>query len=172
LDLSHSFGITVLQIAFDSSTERLLHAILALSDTSMRVRQDRGYSDAAIQLDPHFYSHSFQAVHYEDTTASYSDSLVNAAVDETEAMLLRLFEKLGKLVADVARAWAMDRDQYEQDGRSNCYEYRQLRSLVDRAYGLGMDSAIYWMVLRMGMCFTSSIKSLRVNLKAQTWECP
>ncbi|CBF83676.1 hypothetical protein AN2956.2 [Aspergillus nidulans FGSC A4] len=151
LDLSHSFGITVLQIAFDSSTERLLHAILALSDTSMRVRQDRGYSDAAIQLDPHFYSHSFQAVHYEDTTASYSDSLVNAAVDETEAMLLRLFEKLGKLVADVARAWAMDRDQYEQDGRSNCYEYRQLRSLVDRAYGLGMDSAIYWMVLRMDL---------------------
>ncbi|KAL4813987.1 hypothetical protein BDW67DRAFT_177497 [Aspergillus spinulosporus] len=153
LDLSHSFGITALQIAFGSSSERLLHAILALSDTYLRVRQSRGYSDAAIQLDSHFYSHAFQAVHYEDTAASYPDCLVNAAVDEnsTEAMLLRLFEKLGKLVADVARAWAMDRDQYEQDGRSHGHEYRPLRLLADRAYGLGMDSAIYWMFLRMDL---------------------
>ncbi|KAL4765585.1 uncharacterized protein BDW70DRAFT_168810 [Aspergillus foveolatus] len=151
LDLGHSFGITALQIAFGSPTERLLHAILALSDTCLRVRQDRGYSDAAIQLESHFYSHAFKAVHYEDTAASYSDSLVNAAVDETEAMLLRLFEKLGRLVADVARAWAMNRDQYEQDGGTHSYEYRQLRSLADRAYGLGMDSAIYWMFLRMDL---------------------
>ncbi|KAL4737834.1 hypothetical protein BDV11DRAFT_206479 [Aspergillus similis] len=151
LDLGHSFGITALQIAFGSSSERLLHAILALSDTCLRARQGRGYSDATVQLDSQFYSHAFQAVHYEDTAASYSDPLVNAAVDEsiTEAMLLRLLEELRRLVADVARAWAMDRDQYEQDGRSHGYEYRLLRSLADRAYGLGMDSAMYWMFLRM-----------------------
>ncbi|KAL4755473.1 hypothetical protein BDW72DRAFT_200091 [Aspergillus terricola var. indicus] len=153
LDLSHSFGITALQLAFGSSSERLLHALLALSDTCLRARQGRGYSDAVIQLDSHFYSHAFQAVHYEDTAASYSDSLVNAAIDEnlTKGALLRLLKKLGRLLADVARAWAMDRDQYEQDGRLHGYEYRSLQPLSDRAYGLGMDPAIYWMFLRIDL---------------------
>ncbi|KAL5001219.1 hypothetical protein BDV10DRAFT_192422 [Aspergillus recurvatus] len=153
LDLSHSFGITALQIAFGSSSERLLHALLALPETCLRVQKGRGYSNTAIQLDAHVYTHGFQAVRYEDAAAPYSDSLANADVAEnfTEAVLLRLLEELGRLVADVARAWALGQGEYEQDGHSRDYEYGPLRSLADRAYGLDMDSAIYWMFLRIDL---------------------
>ncbi|KAL6231216.1 hypothetical protein BDW75DRAFT_233784 [Aspergillus navahoensis] len=144
LDLSHCFGITALQIAFGSSFERLLHALLALSETCLRVQKGRGYPNSAIQLDAHVYTHRIQTVRHEDTAAPYSDSLVNPDVAEnfTEAVLLRLLGELGRLVADVGRAWAMDQ---------NDYEYGPLQSLADRAYGLDMDSAIYWMFLRMDL---------------------
>ncbi|KAL4974960.1 hypothetical protein BDW66DRAFT_160863 [Aspergillus desertorum] len=151
--LRHCFGITALQIAFGSSSQRLLHALLALSETCLRVQSGRGYSETAIRLDTHAYTQEFPAVRYEDTAAPYSNSYVNPDVAEnfTEAVLLRLLEELERLVADVATAWATDRDGYEQDGHSHDYEYGPLRSLADRAYGLDMDSAVYWMFLRMDL---------------------
>ncbi|KAL4992054.1 hypothetical protein BDW68DRAFT_184413 [Aspergillus falconensis] len=153
LDLSHCFGITALQIAFGSSSEQLLHALLAFSETCLRIHKGYGYSDTAIQLDARVYTHGFQTDHHEDTAVPYPDSLVNPDVagNFTEAVLLRLLEELGRLVADVSKAWATDRDEYEQDGHSHDYEYGPLRSLADRAYGLDMDSAIYWMFLRMDL---------------------
>ncbi|KAL4870846.1 hypothetical protein BDV12DRAFT_165344, partial [Aspergillus spectabilis] len=119
-DLAHSFGITALQTAINSSSPQLLSALLALSETC---QQDRG-------------SGTRYGVHFEDMVihSNRSDSELH---NFTEAVLLRVFEEARGLVSDVAGAWSQSEDE---DTRSQ---------LVHSAYGPGIEAAVYWMFLRI-----------------------
>ncbi|KAL5332978.1 hypothetical protein BJX70DRAFT_87591 [Aspergillus crustosus] len=81
-DLSHSFGITALQTAVNSSSPQLLSALLALAETCL--------------------SQKARSVQFEDARI-YSDQ--PELQDFTEAVLLRVFTELRSLVSDVAAAW-------------------------------------------------------------------
>lgn len=153
-DLTHSFGITALQLAVNSSSERLLPALLGLSEACLRSQRGRIYSHA---YEP-------QVVHFDDA-AAYSELPsrnldVDVHDDSTESVLLRVFGELRALVSDVAKDWERGRDGYDY----GYPEYRPLQSIVHRAYGMDMDAAVYWMFLRMGMFLDFSFKKLVSNL--------
>lgn len=153
-DLTHSFGITALQIAVNSSSERLLPALLGLSEACLRTQRGRVYSHA----------YGPQVVHFDDTAAYSEPPSTNPDVDvhddSTESVLLRVFEELRGLVSDVTKDWARGRDGYDY----GYPEYRPLQSIVHRAYGMDMDAAVYWMFLRMGMFLDFSFEKLVSNL--------
>ncbi|KAL4926987.1 uncharacterized protein BDV17DRAFT_293102 [Aspergillus undulatus] len=145
-DLSHAFGITALQTAVNSSSARLLPSLLALSEACLRMQRGHGFA--------HAHAHESQAVRFDVTTTLYlqhphAENLelrFNPDTGESlmEVILLRCFERLKGLVSDVAGAWANNADGY-----AHGYDYDMLRPLADGALGLDMDSAIYWMFLRM-----------------------
>lgn len=149
LDLTHKFGITALQIAVNSSSERLLPALMGLSEACLRTQRGRVYS----------HTYGLQAVHFDDSVSgAYSeptsgDRDLDAHENSTKSVLLRVFEELRGLASDVAKAWASGRDGYDYGYN----EYRPLQSLVHRAYGMDMDAAVYWMFLRMGMFLSISL---------------
>lgn len=142
-DLTHSFGITALQIAVNSSSDRLLPALMGLSEACLRTQRSRVYSHA----------YGLQAVHFDDTvSAAYSEPAsgdldLDVHENSTEPVLLRVFEELRSLVSDVPKAWARGKGQYDYGYNG----YMPLQSMVHRAYGMDMDAAVYWMFLRMGM---------------------
>ncbi|KAL4901312.1 hypothetical protein BDW74DRAFT_181883 [Aspergillus multicolor] len=158
-DLSHSFGITALQRAVNSSSGGLLNALLELSGTCLRVQKGSDYHYTDLQVDPHTDTHGFQG------------PLIHE--DFTDVMLLQLFRELRELVRDVAGTWTKDRDGYEQDfgskyGRSRGAEYETLLSLADKAYDLNIDSAIFWMFFRndLGKSLANNTR-LRIPLPTQ-----
>ncbi|KAL4959720.1 Zn(II)2Cys6 transcription factor domain-containing protein [Aspergillus stella-maris] len=141
-DLSHAFGIAALQTAVESSSGRLLPSLLALSEACLRTRREHGYA--------HKNDNEYQTVRFEDKapysghqhSESFSSGLESSIGQSlTEVLLLRCFEELKGLVSDVAGTWA---------GKSNAFHvYEMLRPLIDQVLGLGMESALYWMFLRM-----------------------
>jgi len=133
-----------------SSEERLLPSLLALSEASV-------YSTRSHGIDPG-PGRVFQAVHFDDTrtpllsehsnsqslSQGLSDLDVHLNQNHTETVLLRVLEELREIVSDVPRAWAkVDVD--------DAYSYNPLQSLVHSAYGIGLEAAMYWMFLRIGM---------------------
>ncbi|KAL4918806.1 hypothetical protein BDW62DRAFT_217431 [Aspergillus aurantiobrunneus] len=144
-DLTHTFGIKALQIAVNSPSGRLLPALMALSEACLQVQGGRA----------HTHDPGFQAVYSEDTAGvSYPEPSRDLELDVnegfTESVLLRMFGELRSLVSDVAGAWAKNQNgDGSAGGYDYGYEYRPLQSLVHRAYGLGMESAMYWMFLRL-----------------------
>ncbi|KAL4939476.1 hypothetical protein BDV06DRAFT_214301 [Aspergillus oleicola] len=156
-DLSHSFGIIALQLAVKSSWERLLPSLLTLSEACLRMHRGRDYARDHVQT-----------AHFVDTITPYSghrhsrnlSSTIDLSVGEnlTEVLLLRCFEELKGLVSDVAGTWSRNTDVYFYG-----YGHEWLRPLVDRALGLGMESALYWMFLRMDIG-----KSLANNVPIRT----
>ncbi|KAL2814969.1 hypothetical protein BJX63DRAFT_431073 [Aspergillus granulosus] len=147
-DLTHSFGITALQMAV-ASEERLLPALLALSEASVYAPRSHGVGPGS--------GRGFQAVHFDDTTTPLlsehsnsqsrshgrNDLEMKSDPNHAEIILLRVLEELRELVSDVSRAWA------KADG--GAYGYGTLQSLAHSAYGLGLDPAMYWMFLRMDL---------------------
>ncbi|KAJ0426113.1 hypothetical protein BJY00DRAFT_307616 [Aspergillus carlsbadensis] len=164
-DLTHSFGITALQMAV-SSEDRLLPALLALSEASVYPSRSHGVGPGL--------GRGFQAVHFDDTTTPLlsdyptSTSRTQAhlpGLDEfdlqsnhihTEAALLRVLQDLRELASDVARAWT----KVNVDGADR---YRLLELLTHSAYGIGLEAAMYWMLLRMDLG-----KSLANNVPLRT----
>ncbi|KAL4782038.1 hypothetical protein BJX76DRAFT_369410 [Aspergillus varians] len=146
-DLNHSFGITALQTAVNSPSGQLLPALIALSEACLQVEGDRGWSYAQI--------HGIQAAQFDGELAApysqFSEDL-EASVDMhesfTEAVLLRVFQELRSLVLDIAGAWAKRKDGEEHGSE---YEDRLLRWLAHTAYGIGIESAVYWIFLRMDL---------------------
>ncbi|KAL4949814.1 hypothetical protein BDW69DRAFT_68519 [Aspergillus filifer] len=131
-DLTHAFGITALQTAVKSSSGRLLPSLLTLSEACLRTRRERGFAPP--------YSRHQQS----ESLSSSIESSVGQSL--TEVLLLRCFDELKGLVSDVAGTWGRDLVTHAHE-----YEYEILRPLADRALGLGMESALYWMFLRMGI---------------------
>ncbi|KAL3453608.1 hypothetical protein BJX65DRAFT_302505 [Aspergillus insuetus] len=152
-DLTHSFGITALQMAV-SSEDRLLPALLALSEASVYSSRSHGVGPGP--------GRGFQAVHFDDTTTpllsdhSTTNSLRQAhlpGLDEIdiqsdhihkEMLLLRVLQELRELVSDVAQTWA----KVNADVADS---YRPLEMLAHSAYGIGQEAAMYWMFLRMDL---------------------
>ncbi|KAL2838839.1 hypothetical protein BJX68DRAFT_272382 [Aspergillus pseudodeflectus] len=150
-DLTHSFGITALQMAV-SAEDRLLPALLALSEASV-------YSSRSHGVGPGL-GRGFQAVHFDDTTTPLlSDHIISNSRPHahspgpdgfdihsnhlhTETVLLRVLQDLRELVSDVAQTWA----KANADGADS---YRPLELLAHSAYGIGLEAAMYWMFLRM-----------------------
>ncbi|RDW86673.1 Zn(II)2Cys6 transcription factor domain-containing protein [Aspergillus mulundensis] len=172
-DLSHPFGITALQTAVNSSSGRLLNALLALSETCLRVQKGRNYRHTDVQAESHTFTHELQGAQSEDTVAQHSD-IPDFTESFTIVMLLLLFRELKDLVADVARAWAKGSDGFEHDfesgyGRSRDSDYEPLLSLENKAYELDLDSAIFWMFLRMDLGKSLANNTpLRVHLPTQS----
>ncbi|KAL3457855.1 hypothetical protein BJX64DRAFT_292706 [Aspergillus heterothallicus] len=148
-DLTHTFGITAIQMAV-SSEERLLPALLALSEASVYSCRSHGIGPGP--------GRGFHAVHFDDTTTPLLSEHPNShaqshapVFDEydaqshqihTEVALLRVMQELRDLISDVSHAWA----KVDVEGP---YAYGPLQSLVHSAYGLGLESAMYWMFLRI-----------------------
>lgn len=131
IDLNHSFGITALQTAVGSSG--LLAVLLGLTETCMRVRKGNAYA------------HGCQGDQSERIKATFFTSFQDRNIGTTESILLRCFQKLRNLIFDIPRTWA--RMQSEDECQS---QYKMLHSLANKAYGLSMDSAVYWMFFRIG----------------------
>ncbi|PTU17595.1 hypothetical protein P175DRAFT_0512309 [Aspergillus ochraceoroseus IBT 24754] len=127
-DLKHAFGIAALQMAVHS--ERLLSVLLALSKICIYKR-----------------SRDFQMIHSDDFGGSHTPELPSDRqslalhADFTETLLVRVFQELHYLVSDVSHAWR----------NINGSDYGPLQSLVDTAYGLDIDSAVYWMFFRLDL---------------------
>jgi hypothetical protein len=136
-----------------SSEDRLLPALLALSEASI-------YSSRSHGVGPGL-GRGFQAVHFDDTTTpllsdhSTTNSLTQAHLPDLdeidvqsdhihrEMLLLRVLQELRELVSDVAQTWA----KVNADGADG---YRPLGMLAHSAYGIGLEAAMYWMFFRMG----------------------
>ncbi|KAL2829749.1 hypothetical protein BDW59DRAFT_158923 [Aspergillus cavernicola] len=131
-DLNHPFGITALQTAVTSTSDRLLPALMALSEACMqRVGGGRGL---AVRFDD-----STASVYFEQPCSNHLDLDIDVHPDSTEDVLLNLFKELQSLVSDVGNAWA-----------ENCEDYSPLQRLVHGADGMGLESAVYWVFLRIG----------------------
>ncbi|KAL4882766.1 hypothetical protein BJY04DRAFT_216865 [Aspergillus karnatakaensis] len=124
-DLSHPFGITALQTAVNSTSPRLLSALLSLSETCLH-QQSEGRETAS-------------GVRFEDAVVS-PNQFKSEVHNFTEAASISVFEELRGLVSDVAGTWA------KRNPNSN---YTELQSLVHSAYGSSMEAAVYWMFLRI-----------------------
>ncbi|KAI9374741.1 hypothetical protein BJX61DRAFT_256851 [Aspergillus egyptiacus] len=130
-DLNHPFGIAAVQMAVNSTSESLFPALMALSKACLQRSSSRN-----IGLQPVL----------SDNTRGISDDRqghvdMSLRSDLTELMLLRVFEELRLHVLDLPSAWAEARER----------EYGLLQSLVYTAYGLTLESAIYWVFLRIDL---------------------
>ncbi|KAL3482531.1 hypothetical protein BJX99DRAFT_252781 [Aspergillus californicus] len=132
-DLNHPFGITALQMAVDSPSGILLSALMALSET-------------CLQPSTEGRTLGYQAVRFDDLHLNRVDLNLDlephSNTSVTEIALVRIFDELRCLVSDVPRSWTKDIEPKN---------YRPLQSLVHSAYGLDLESAIYWVFVRIDL---------------------
>ncbi|KAE8378426.1 hypothetical protein BDV26DRAFT_281091 [Aspergillus bertholletiae] len=123
-DLRHPFGINAIQMATNS--EKLLSAILELSETCIL---QRGHWNRAglEQLLPR--------------KRTQLDQLDHDHSDFTELIVLCLIEEVQRLVMNISKAWI---DWVNQD-------VTPLNPLVQHAYSKNIESAAYWMFLRIDL---------------------
>ena len=62
-------------------------------------------------------------------------------MNSTELSLFILLDELCTLISNIPTAWK----------NANCSDPRPQETLVQHAYGTGIESVMYWMFLRLGM---------------------
>lgn len=121
------FGLTVVDMAVKSDI--LIHAVMELSNACAIQR----LSDREYQSRPSFSSHARRLPPNRQGAGLNMNS--------TELSLFILLDELRTLISNIPMAWK----------NANCSDPRPPETLVQHAYGTGIESVMYWMFLRLGM---------------------
>ncbi|KAG2415120.1 hypothetical protein HFD88_006311 [Aspergillus terreus] len=125
-DMKRPFGLTVVDIAVKSDI--LIHAVMELSNACAIQR----LSDREYQSRPSFSSHARRLPPNRQGAGLNMNS--------TELSLFILLDELRTLISHIPTAWK----------NANCSDPRPQETLVQHAYGTGIESVMYWMFLRLG----------------------
>ncbi|KAF9890354.1 hypothetical protein FE257_006020 [Aspergillus nanangensis] len=127
-DMKHPFGISVVQIAVKS--EDLLHALMELSNVCIIPLAINGRE-----------RHSRPSFSARPDRLPLNRQGTGLDLNSTEMSLLVLFDQLRSLISEFPNTW-----------NNTAYgDLRLLESLAPHAFGMEIESSVYWMFLRLDL---------------------